>query len=91
MLSNLLTLLSIGNFSSVDITLDGDIEVQTAVCTAQGEFVNAILSSIRDQKQRPFEVTPELEKWLLKPADKPTMLTHDDFSRVRERTSNTGD
>jgi hypothetical protein len=76
----------------MDIALDKDVEeflqkqVRAGVCAAPGEFVNDLVRSIRDQQQKPFNVTPELEKWLLEAADKPTTpLTTDDFTGIRER------
>lgn len=48
------------------------------------ELVNDLVRSIRDQQQ--FEVTAELEAWLLESADKPaTPLTGADFDGIRER------
>jgi len=45
--------------------------------------------SLRDQQQTPFEVTPELETWLLEAANSPTSpLTHEDFNSIRERVRN---
>ena len=43
--------------------------------------------SRREQQERKiFEVTPELEVWLLEAADKPTTpLTKSDFTAIRER------
>ena len=76
----------------MDIALDKDVEdflqnqVRAGVCTAPGQFINDLVRSIRGQQQPPFNVTPELEAWLLEAADKPpTPLTHDDFAGVRER------
>lgn len=76
----------------MNIALDKDVEdflekqVQAGVCTAPGEFVNDLIRSIRDQQKKPFEVTPELEAWLLEAAGKPsTLLTHEDFVGIRER------
>jgi len=38
------------------------------------------------QEQKSFDVTPELEAWLLEAADKPTTpLTKSDFAAIRER------
>jgi hypothetical protein len=38
------------------------------------------------QEQKSFNVTPELEAWLLAAADKPTTpLTKSDFAAIRER------
>ena len=74
------------------IALDKDVEdflqnqVRAGVCAAPGEFVNDLVRSIREQQQKPFELTPELEAWLLEAADQPTTsLTHSDFSALRER------
>ena len=74
------------------IALDKDVEdflqnqVRAGVCAAPGEFVNDLVRSISEQQQKPFEVTPELEAWLLAAADQPTTpLTCDDFAAIRER------
>lgn len=74
------------------IALDHDVEnfledqVRAGVCTAPGEFVNALVRSVREQQQMSFEVTPELEAWLLESADRPsTPLIHEDFAALRER------
>ena len=74
------------------IALDKDVaeflqkQVRAGVCAAPEEFVNDLIRSIREQQQRPFEVTPELEAWLLEAADKPTTpLTREDFAAIRER------
>jgi hypothetical protein len=38
------------------------------------------------QGKNPFDLTPELEAWLLETADKPTTpLTKSDFTAIRER------
>ena len=61
-------------------------QVRSGVCADASELVNDVLRSIREQQQKPFEVTPELEAWLLEAADKPsTPLTKGDFDAVRER------
>ena len=74
------------------VSLDSDVEeflqkqVRGGVCADASELVNDVIRSFRDQQQKPFEVTPELEKWLLEAADKPTTpLTQDDFDSIRER------
>ena len=74
------------------IALDKDVaeflqnQIRAGVCAAPEEFVNDLIRSIREQQQRPFEVTPELEAWLLEAADKPaTPLTREDFAAIRER------
>lgn len=74
------------------IALDRDVEdflqdqVYGGVCTDASELVNDVLRSIRNQQQKPFDVTPELESWLLETADKPTTpLTQKDFNSIRRR------
>jgi Arc/MetJ-type ribon-helix-helix transcriptional regulator len=74
------------------IALAGDVEdflkaqVRTGVCADASELVNDVVRSVRDQQHKPFEVTPELEAWLLEAADKPaTPLTGADFNAIRER------
>jgi hypothetical protein len=77
----------------VNIALDKDVEdflqnqVRAGVLAAPGEFINDLVRSIRDQQQKPFEVTPELEKWLLEAANKPTTpLIPEDFAAIRNRS-----
>lgn len=61
-------------------------QVKTGVCNDASELVNDIVRSLREQQQRSFEITPELESWLMEAADKPTSpLTKDDFNSIRER------
>ena len=61
-------------------------QVRAGVCTNPSDLINDVIRSIRDQRQTPFEVTPELEAWLLEAADKPaTPLTRGDFNSIRER------
>ena len=74
------------------IALAGDVEdflkeqVRAGICSDASELVNDVIRSVRDQRQPSFEVTPELEAWLLESADKPaTPLTKADFDRIRER------
>jgi hypothetical protein len=76
----------------MDIALDKDVEdflqsqVRAGVCSAPGELVNDLVRSVRDQQQKPFDITPELEAWLLEAAEKPvTPLTAEDFADIRER------
>lgn len=76
----------------MNIALDKDVEdflnsqVRAGLCSAPGELVNDLVRSIRDQQKKPFDVTPELEAWLLQAADKPsTPLTTDDFAAIRTR------
>jgi Arc/MetJ-type ribon-helix-helix transcriptional regulator len=61
-------------------------QVRAGVSASPSELVNDLLRSVREQQQRPFTVTPELEAWLLEAADKPvTPLTASDFDGIRER------
>ena len=61
-------------------------QVRSGVCVDASELVNDVIRHVREQQQKPFEVTPELEAWLLEAADKPaTPLTREDFSGIRER------
>ena len=61
-------------------------QVRAGVCADASELVNDVLRSLRGQQQKSFEVTPELESWLLEAADQPvTPLTRADFNSVRER------
>jgi Arc/MetJ-type ribon-helix-helix transcriptional regulator len=76
----------------VTIALAKDVEdflenqVRSGVCADASELVNDVLRSVREQQQRPFDATPELEAWLLEAADQPgTPLTRDDFNALRQR------
>jgi Arc/MetJ-type ribon-helix-helix transcriptional regulator len=61
-------------------------QVRNGVCGDAGKLVNDVVRSLRGQQQKPFEVTPELEAWLLESADQPTTpLTSADFAGIRER------
>jgi len=61
-------------------------QVRAGVSANPSELVNDLLRSVREQQQKPFKVTPELEAWLLEAADKPvTPLTSSDFDGIRER------
>ena len=61
-------------------------QVRAGVSADASELVNDVIRSVREQQQRPFEVTPELEAWLLEAADRPaTPLTAADFDGIRER------
>ena len=61
-------------------------QVLSGVCADPSELVNDVIRSIREQQQKPLEVTPELEAWLLEAADQPaTPLTGADFDVIRER------
>lgn len=61
-------------------------QVRTGVCADVSELANDVLRSVREQQRKPFEVTPELEAWLLEASDQPTTpLTKADFDGIRER------
>lgn len=61
-------------------------QLRAGVSTDANELVNDVLRSVREQRQPPFEVTPELEAWLLEAADQPAMpLTRADFEDIRQR------
>ena len=70
-------------------------QVRSGVCADASELVNDVLRSLREQQRQTFDVTPELENWLLEAADKPsTPLAKSDFdairARVRARTPSSG-
>ena len=74
------------------IVLAADVEdflrhqVRSGVCADPSELVNDVIRSIREQHQKPLEVTPELEAWLLEAAEQPVSpLTRADFDAIRER------
>ena len=61
-------------------------QVRSGVCTDASELVNDVLRSLRELQRRPFDITPELEMWLIEAADKPvTPLTKADFAAIRAR------
>ena len=61
-------------------------QVRDGVCTDASELVNDVIRLVRDQRQRSFEITPELEGWLLEAVGKPaTPLTPDDFAGIKTR------
>lgn len=61
-------------------------QVRIGVCAKPDELVNDVLRSVREQQRKPFEVTPELEAWLLNSAEKPvTPLKAEDFDAIRQR------
>ena len=61
-------------------------QVRSGVCTDASELVNDVIRSLREQQRKPFDLTPELEAWLLESADKPaTPLMKADFAAIRER------
>jgi Arc/MetJ-type ribon-helix-helix transcriptional regulator len=61
-------------------------QVRAGVSSNPSELVNDVLRSVREQQRQLFEVTPELEAWLLEAADQPvTPLTASDFDGIRSR------
>ena len=61
-------------------------QVRAGVCTDPSQLVNDVLRTVREQQQKPFPITPELEAWLLESADQPaTPLTSADFDAIRGR------
>ena len=77
---------------AMTIALAQDVEeflqeqVRTGACADAGELVNDVVRSVRQQLQRPFEITSELEAWLLESADKPlSPLSNSDFEDTRAR------
>ena len=61
-------------------------QVRAGVAADPSEFANDVLRCVRDQQRKPFEMTPQLEAWLLETADQPaTPLTKADFDGIRQR------
>jgi len=61
-------------------------QVRSGVCASASDLVNDVIRSIREQQQKSFDITPELEAWLLAAADKPvTPLAKADFNAIRQR------
>jgi Arc/MetJ-type ribon-helix-helix transcriptional regulator len=59
-------------------------QVRSGVCADASELVNDVIRSVREQQRKLFDITPELEAWLLEAADKPaTPLTKADFNAIR--------
>ena len=62
------------------------LQVRSGACADASKLINDVIRSVRDQQQQPFELSPELEAWLLEAADQPaTPLTKGDFDGIRER------
>ncbi|MBI2924213.1 MAG: hypothetical protein HYY24_00735 [Verrucomicrobia bacterium] len=75
---------------TIDLAIDVEDflqeQVRAGVCADASELVNDVLRSVREQQLKPFEVTPEMEAWLLAAADQPvTPLTRQDFDAIRKR------
>ena len=63
-------------------------QVRAGVCSDASELVNDVIRSLRDQQPLPFDLTPELETWLLEAAGQPVSpLTKADFAGIRERVA----
>ena len=61
-------------------------QVRAGVAGDPSGLANDLLRCVRDQQRRPFEITPQLEAWLLESADQPaTPLTKADFDGIRQR------
>jgi Arc/MetJ-type ribon-helix-helix transcriptional regulator len=61
-------------------------QVRSGVCADASELINDVIRSLREQQRKVFDLTPELEAWLLEAADKPTTpLTKADFTALRDR------
>ncbi|MGA9450601.1 MAG: hypothetical protein WBW41_04560 [Verrucomicrobiia bacterium] len=61
-------------------------QVRAGVCADASALVNDLVRSLREQQRKHFDLTPELEVWLLEAADKPTTpLTKSDFAAIRKR------
>ena len=61
-------------------------QVRAGVAADPSELANDVLRCVREQQRKPFEITPQLEAWLLESADQPaTPLTKADFDGVRQR------
>jgi Arc/MetJ-type ribon-helix-helix transcriptional regulator len=61
-------------------------QVRSGVCADASELVNDVIRSVREQQRKFFDITLELEAWLLEAADKPaTPLTKADFNAIRKR------
>lgn len=59
-------------------------QVREGNCADPNKLVNDVLRSLRDQQ--PFDITPDLEAWLLESAQRPTTpLTRGDFQAIRKR------
>jgi Arc/MetJ-type ribon-helix-helix transcriptional regulator len=83
---------SFRHIDAMTIAVDKDVEeflqeqVRAGACKNASDLVNDLLRTVRDGQIKPFDVTPELEAWLLEAADKPaTPLTDADFRGIRDR------
>jgi len=61
-------------------------QVRRGVCADAAELANDIVRSLRQQQEKPLDLTPELENWLLEAADQPAApLPRNDFNAIRHR------
>jgi len=61
-------------------------QVRTGACADASQLVNDVMRSVREQREKPFRITSELEAWLLESADQAvTPLTRADFEGIRRR------
>jgi hypothetical protein len=61
-------------------------QVRAGVAADPSELANDVLRCLREQQRKPFEVTPQLEAWLLAAAEQPaTPLNQADFDGIRKR------
>ena len=61
-------------------------QVRAGVAADPSELANEVLRCVRDQQRKPFEITPQLEAWLLEAADQPaTPLTKAGIEGIRQR------
>ena len=61
-------------------------QVRSGVCADASELVNDVIRSVREQQRKLFDITPELEAWLLAAEDKPaTPVTKADVNAIRKR------
>jgi hypothetical protein len=47
-------------------------QVRAGVSDDPAKLVNDVIRSLREQQEKPFAITPELESWLLEAADQNT-------------------
>lgn len=71
---------------SKDVEAYVEEQVRAGVCPDAETLVNDVIRSVSQNQSRSFQVTPELEAWLLEAADSPSSpLTPADFDDIRQR------
>jgi len=71
---------------STDVEAFLEDQVRAGVCPDASTLVNDVLRSLSEHRQCPFEVSYELEAWLIEAADSPaSQLTPADFDAIRRR------